>query len=195
MALDICSNTASLAPDSKSNTPPDIAQVIMEDERWQTCDLPALANRAFAPIFKGHSLNPNLWSIGVLGCDDTRITALNATFRDKPKPTNVLSWPTFALSPAQAGQIPANSGFEDSLGDIALAYETVLGETQNNNNTETHPIKMSFNDYVCYLLIHGCLHLLGYDHETSEDAAAMHHREKEYLAVLQINHPFGDMIS
>ena len=167
----------------------------MEDERWQTCDLPALANRAFAPVFKGHSLNPNLWSIGVLGCDDTRITALNATFRDKPKPTNVLSWPTFALTPAQAGQIPANSGFEDSLGDIALAYETVLGEIQNNNNTETPPIKMSFNDYVCYLLIHGCLHLLGYDHETSEDAGAMHHREKEYLAVLQINHPFGDMIS
>ncbi len=191
MALDLCSNTASPAPD----TPPDIAQVIMEDERWQTCDLPALANRAFAPVFKGHSLNPNLWSIGVLGCDDTRITALNATFRDKPKPTNVLSWPTFALSPAQAGQIPANSGFEDSLGDIALAYETVLGETQNNNNTETPPIKMSFNDYVCYLLIHGCLHLLGYDHETPEDAGAMHHREKEYLAVLQINHPFGDMIS
>ncbi len=194
MDLDLCSNTASPAPDSKSNTPPDIAQVIMEDERWQTCDLPALANRAFAPVFKGHSLNPNLWSIGVLGCDDTRITALNATFRDKPKPTNVLSWPTFALSPAQAGQIPANTGFEDSLGEIALAYETVLGETQNNN-TETHPIKMSFNDYVCYLLIHGCLHLLGYDHETSEDAEAMQRREKEYLAVLQINHPFGDMIS
>ena len=191
MALDLCPNTASPAPD----IPPDIAQVIMEDERWQTCDLPALANRAFAPVFKGHSLNPNLWSVGVLGCDDTRITALNATFRDKPKPTNVLSWPTFALSPAQAGQIPANTGFEDSLGDIALAYETVLGETQNNNNTETPPIKMSFNDYVCYLLIHGCLHLLGYDHETSEDAGAMHHREKEYLAVLQINHPFGDMIS
>ena len=195
MALELCPNTASPAPDSKSNTPPDIAQVIMEDERWQTCDLPALANRAFAPVFKGHSLNPNLWSVGVLGCDDTRITALNATFRDKPKPTNVLSWPTFALTPAQAGQIPANSGFEDSLGDIALAYETVLGETQNNNNSKTPPIKMSFNDYVCYLLIHGCLHLLGYDHETSEDAAAMHHREKEYLAVLQINHPFGDMIS
>ncbi len=195
MALDLCSNTASPAPDTSS----DIAQVIMEDERWQTCDLPALANRAFAPVFKGHSLNPNLWSIGVLGCDDTRITALNATFRDKPTPTNVLSWPTFALTPAQAGQIPANSGFEDSLGDIALAYETVLGEIQNNNNAKTHTnnstIKMSFNDYVCYLLIHGCLHLLGYDHETSEDAAAMHHREKEYLAVLQINHPFGDMIS
>ena len=195
MALDLCSNTASPPPDSKSNTSPDIAQVIMEDERWQTCDLPVLANRAFAPVFKGHSLNPNLWSVGVLGCDDTRITALNATFRDKPKPTNVLSWPTFALTPAEAGQIPANSGFEDSLGDIALAYETVLGETQNNNNPETPPIKMSFNDYVCYLLIHGCLHLLGYDHETSEDAEAMHHREKEYLAVLQINHPFGDMIS
>ena len=195
MALDLCSNTASPAPDSKSNTPADIAQVIMEDERWQTCDLPVLANRAFAPVFKGHSLNPSLWSVGVLGCDDTRITALNATFRDKPKPTNVLSWPTFALTPAQAGQIPANSGFEDSLGDIALAYETVLGETKNNNSTKTPPIKMSFNDYVCYLLIHGCLHLLGYDHQTSEDAAAMHHREKEYLAVLQINHPFGDMIS
>ena len=128
MALDLCSNTASPAPDSKSNTPPDIAQVIMEDERWQTCDLPALANRAFAPVFKGHSLNPNLWSIGVLGCDDTRITALNATFRDKPKPTNVLSWPTFALSPAQAGQIPANSGFEDSLGDIALAMKLFWGK-------------------------------------------------------------------
>ena len=196
MALDLCSNTASPAPD----IPPDIAQVIMEDERWQTCDLPVLANRAFAPVFKGHSLNPSLWSIGVLGCDDTRITALNATFRDKPTPTNVLSWPTFALTPAQAGQIPANSGFEDSLGDIALAYETVLGETvlgetQNNNSTKTPPIKMSFNDYVCYLLIHGCLHLLGYDHETSEDAGAMQRREKEYLAVLQINHPFGDMIS
>ena len=50
MALDLCSNTASPAPDSKSNTSPDIAQVIMEDERWQTCDLPVWRT-ALLPLF------------------------------------------------------------------------------------------------------------------------------------------------
>ena len=77
-----------------------------------------------------------------------RIAALNADFRGKPAPTNVLSWPS--------GEGPAAPGEPRFLGDLALAWETCLAEAEAAGIAPA--------DHVTHLVVHGVLHLVGYDH-------------------------------
>ncbi len=117
--------------------------------------------------------------ISVMLTDAAGIRKLNATWRGIDKPTNVLSFP--APQPAAAG------GAEDApkmLGDIAIAYETTWKEADEEHKPFAH--------HLSHLAVHGFLHLIGYDHETDEEAEAMEALEQEALAQLGIPDPYAD---
>jgi probable rRNA maturation factor len=124
--------------------------------------------------------------VSLLLTTDAAIAALNETFRGQAKPTNVLSWPAFSLSPPSPGAAPALPPDDGRgplpLGDIALAEETVLAEARQRN--------LAFADHATHLVVHGVLHLLGFDHDTDADAAVMEGLEREALAVLGVADPY-----
>jgi probable rRNA maturation factor len=160
---------------------PDLADVVLEDDRWQAADLAALATRAFGETLGQLGLDPGTFEIAVLACDDARIAELNREFREKPVPTNVLSWPSDDLSPDCEGGQPLPPD-DAELGDIAIAFETCQAEARDQDK--------EFNDHVTHLLVHGCLHLLGYDHVSDKDATLMEGLEVEILAKLGIANPY-----
>jgi probable rRNA maturation factor len=107
-------------------------------------------------------------SLNVALADDRRVRTLNARDRDKDRPTNVLSYP---------------SGERAFLGDVVLARQTVWREARAQKKTPA--------DHVVHLVVHGTLHLLGYDHETSNgDAERMEALERRILKGLGIADPY-----
>ena len=109
-------------------------------------------------------------SLAVALADDRRVRALNARDRSKDKPTNVLSYP---------------SGEKAFLGDIVLARQTVWREAKEQGKRPA--------DHVAHLVVHGTLHLLGHDHETSDaDADRMEALERRILARLGIADPYRE---
>ena len=115
-------------------------------------------------------------SVRLTGDDEVR--ALNAQWRGKDKPTNVLSFPL-----AEAGEIEATSVEPElMLGDIVLAHGVCATEADE----KTVPIA----DHAAHLLVHGTLHLLGYDHHDDASAADMEGREVRALARLGLGDPY-----
>jgi probable rRNA maturation factor len=105
--------------------------------------------------------------------DDSALRALNLSWRGIDKPTNVLSFPS---APGRPGEAPA-------LGDIALAYETLAREAED--------LGVSLADHYRHLLVHGFLHLIGYDHETDAEAERMEALETRILARLGAADPYA----
>jgi probable rRNA maturation factor len=110
----------------------------------------------------------------VLLTDDAAVQKLNASFRAKDKPTNVLSFP--------APEIPGDPA--PQLGDLALAGETCAREAREEDKT--------LPDHLSHLVVHGVLHLCGYDHETPQEAEEMEDLEREILASLGIKDPYAE---
>jgi probable rRNA maturation factor len=104
--------------------------------------------------------------------DDARIRALNKLWRGFDKPTNVLSFPAPDSQPGPAR----------ALGDIAISYQTAAREAAAEGK--------SFADHMAHLSVHGFLHLLGYDHESDEDAEEMEGLERVILAQIGISDPY-----
>lgn len=113
--------------------------------------------------------------VSIVFTDDAHIRALNAGWRKKDKPTNVLSFPAF---PSRIG-----SPLPPMLGDIVLASETVAGEAEAEDKPLAH--------HISHLVVHGLLHLLGHDHEVEEEAEAMEALERAALARLAIPDPYA----
>lgn len=111
--------------------------------------------------------------VSVLLGDDATIAAMNLEFRGKNGPTNVLSFPPAQHDPQGPGAF---------LGDIALAAETVVEEAQIQGKP--------FSAHASHLIVHGFLHLLGYDHETDAEAERMESRERAILASIGIDDPY-----
>jgi len=155
---------------------------IVEDDRW--VNLPALAETATNAALSHLGLAPDRFEVSLLAIDDARIAVLNADFRSKNKPTNVLSWPATERAAAKAGDMPTlpEPGFESEIGDIALAYETCAREAAEQGKV--------LEDHLLHLIVHGTLHLLGFDHETDKDAALMEGLETEILGNLGIADPY-----
>ena len=109
-------------------------------------------------------------------CDDKRIQELNQQWRGKNKPTNILSFPNSDIFPIMAGE-------PKEWGNIALAFETVHQEAQQR--------KLSLHDHATHLIIHGILHLLGYDHEEENDAIRMEQVEVELMHHLGLHDPYS----
>lgn len=109
--------------------------------------------------------------------NDADVRALNARYRGKDKPTNVLSFPAQEPAPGVLGPDMAVP-----LGDIVLAAETVIAEARELGIPQSHHLQ--------HLVVHGVLHLLGYDHESDADAEIMEALETRILAVLGVPDPY-----
>lgn len=165
----------------------ELVETVIEDARWEAFGLPALAERAGRAALEVLALPVAGFTISLMGCDDARIAVLNADFRGKPQPTNVLSWPSEERGAEFAGEAPEPpepGAAEDpeSLGDIAIAWETCAREAEAQGKPMT--------DHVTHLIVHGVLHLLGYDHIEEEDAALMEGLEVRILASLGVSDPY-----
>lgn len=165
----------------------DLVETVIEDARWQVAGLPDLAERAASAALQALGLSTEGFQISLMGCDDARIAVLNADFRGKPQPTNVLSWPTEERGAEFAGDapeppVPGQKDDPEPLGDIAIAWETCQREAGEQGK--------SFADHVTHLVVHATLHLLGYDHIEDEDAALMEGLEVRILASLGVSDPY-----
>jgi probable rRNA maturation factor len=114
------------------------------------------------------------WRLSVLLCDDETIALLNGRWRGEGKPTNVLSFP--------APPLPVVGPEEKMpLGDIAIAYETLAREAEENGK----PVSA----HLSHLVVHGFLHLLGYDHHMDDEAKRMERLERDILARIGVADP------
>ena len=157
----------------------EIVDLVIEDERWEDAALAAMAERAARAV--GEWLQLGEFQVVVLGCDDERIAGLNAEFRDKPKPTNVLSWPAIDFDSRPPGAHPHLPDI-DELGDIAISYDTCQREAKAQGKP--------FADHATHLLVHAILHLAGYDHIDDLDAETMEDAERSILGKLGIPDPY-----
>jgi probable rRNA maturation factor len=113
--------------------------------------------------------------VGILFTDDAHIRVLNGRWRGKDKATNVLSFPATPVRPGVT--------LPPILGDIVLAAETIRREA----GLEEKP----FEHHLIHLVVHGFLHILGYDHETDAEAEVMEAAERRILGRLAIPDPYG----
>jgi probable rRNA maturation factor len=160
--------------------------LLVEDPRWNAVDLDALALCAIRAAIDHMGLAEQSVEVSVLACDDARIAVLNRDFREKATATNVLSWPSEDLGAAVSGDDPSPPNPDpdgtSALGDIAIAYDTCAREA----SAAGKPLA----DHVTHLLVHGTLHLLGYDHIRDPDAALMQRLETEILGKLGLDDPY-----
>jgi probable rRNA maturation factor len=144
----------------------------VEDEAW-TAAVPQagrVVDQAAGAALKAGGAGLEATEVTVLLADDAAIADLNDRFRDRQGPTNVLSF-------------PAPESAQPHLGDIALAYGVCAAEAQ----AQGKPLA----DHLSHLVAHGVLHLLGWDHQTDDEAEAMERLEREILAGLDIPDPYG----
>ena len=154
---------------------------VIEDPRWAGAGMEDLSTHAVQATFDHLDLVG--FEACVMGCSDARIAELNADFRGKPTPTNVLIWPSEERGADVDGGVPdAPDPTDPELGDIAIAYDTCLAEAQASGKT--------MGDHTTHLVVHGLLHLLGYDHERDADATLMEGFETQILGKLGIADPY-----
>ncbi|MEM7212827.1 MAG: rRNA maturation RNase YbeY [Pseudomonadota bacterium] len=168
-----------------------VTDLVIEAEAWTEAlpELPVIAEQAsqmaLAVLPEGHRRA----EVCVMACDDARISELNTAHRGKQSPTNVLSWPAFKLSAEAPGGDPAlpphasENAPPTFLGDVAIALQT----TQKEADAASRPLK----NHVLHLILHGCLHLLGYDHETQEDAEVMEGIERRAMLAAGCPDPYA----
>ena len=163
--------------------------ILIESEAWRMLpEAEDIVRRAIAlaatylhptlprePGRVGWGRHPNA-ELSVLLCDDKTIARLNAQWRGQQKPTNVLSFP----APPLQGAVPAD---KTPLGDIAIAYETLAHEAEENGKT--------VSDHLSHLVVHGFLHLLGYDHHMDDEAERMERMERDILARIGVADPYA----
>jgi len=127
------------------------------------------AHAAFAEAFPEM---PALYEVTIVLTDDTEMRDLNRDWRAKDQPTNVLSFPS--------GDAPGEPG---ALGDIVIAYETARAEADDEGT--------ALEDHVAHLVVHGVLHLLGFDHMKEDEAEKMEDLERKALASIGIADPYA----
>jgi probable rRNA maturation factor len=151
--------------------------IMIEAGGWDRLpEAEALAQRAADAAVAAADEAEEDYEVSLMLADDARIQELNRTWRGKDKPTNVLSFP--------APEPPGGAG-PRHLGDIALAYETLARESEEESKEFAH--------HFAHLIVHGVLHLLGYDHEVEAEAEIMEALEVKALASLGIADPYRDM--
>jgi len=153
------------------------------EEPWPSGDWESLAARvAHAAAQAAPELASDRLSASVLLTSDEEVHALNREWRQRDAPTNVLSFPMLARDELLG---LSADGPPELLGDVALAHETCAREAAAKG--------ISLEAHAAHLIVHGLLHLAGYDHESSpEDADAMEAMETKALAVLGIADPYGE---
>jgi len=145
--------------------------ISIDDKDWTAVpNLRKLARNAIAAALPDNNI-----SLSLLFTSDAKILEINRQWRGKATATNVLSFPVSAETPVPAGE-------PRPLGDIVLAFGTVSREAEEQKKPIAH--------HVTHLIVHGLLHLLGYDHEDDGEAEAMEAREIAILAGLGMENPY-----
>jgi probable rRNA maturation factor len=162
------------------NTEPDPSIALVLDVVHESGDWGSLAGIAETAQAAASALAAEIDRANGSAClalsSDAEVAALNAAYRGKPAPTNVLSFPAGANSSEPGAQT-------QFLGDIVLAQETLSREAIERS--------LPLNDHMQHLVVHGLLHLLGYDHEIESDADAMEALETRVLARLGVADPYA----
>lgn len=143
--------------------------VSVEHPEWRTrrAHLTALMRNAYREALAHEHMSLRSHGAGVLLTDDAELKRLNYEFRGKNKPTNVLAFP---------------EGTDGYLGDIAISLDAVEREATEQGKVFAH--------HLMHLVVHGVLHLLGYDHEQNKDAVRMERCEVAILQQLGIANPY-----
>jgi probable rRNA maturation factor len=160
-------------------------EVTVEAEAWNTTvtdPIGLVQTTAAQTLIEAAPPHLRNAQVSVLLTDDERIRILNHDWRGKDKPTDVLSFPAYDPDlPVPPGELP-------ELGDIAIALETVRRDAA----AEERPVE----DHLRHMVVHGVLHLLGFDHETGEvDAVEMERTEARILATFGIADPYAEAVA
>lgn len=155
---------------------------MVDDPRWR--DDPSLdpsigraAAAALAAAGVDAAARP---ALSVLLADDATLKSLNGQFRGRPTATNVLSFPSAQRAEPIWGE---TARVDDFLGDVAISYDRVSDEARDEGKTLEH--------HVAHLIVHGVLHLLGFDHGTDAEAERMERVERDALATLGVADPYA----
>lgn len=138
---------------------------------------------AFLGAKKPNAFRRRTFEISVILTDDGNLKTLNKNYRGKNKPTNVLSFPQLNLRSFRRGALdifPVKS--EIPLGDIVLAFQTIRRESLEQGKL--------FEDHLIHLIVHGTLHLFGYDHENRKEIKIMEKLECDILETLGYPDPY-----
>ena len=144
----------------------------------------ALAERIVCATLMAGTSNPHLRAgeVSILLTNDMEVKSLNATYRDKDQTTNVLSFPGLDLKAGSMASDTAVAG-DLLLGDVIMSKERLLAEASD--------LQKAPFDHFAHLLVHGTLHLLGYDHESDAEAEVMETLEASILKSLGFAEPYG----
>ncbi|MDF2234674.1 rRNA maturation RNase YbeY [Albimonas sp. CAU 1670] len=190
-----------------ADLPAPVVELALEEEAWADAlggeaEVESLAARGAAMALAAAGVSAQGRAVSFLFADDRTIAGLNDFHRGKPTPTNVLSWPAWELGAAPSGlpdgtrpldppepePAPEMAGFPamddegESLGDLALAYQTCAREAE--------ALGLPLRDHALHLILHGTLHLLGYDHVREADAALMEGLETEAMLAAGLADPY-----
>lgn len=144
-------------------------EIEVEDEAWRAvADVEAVCTRAAEAVLG--ALASSDGDVTILLADDAALAELNGDFRGKPGPTNVLSF-------------PAHPSAAPHLGDLALGFGVCAREADEQGK--------ALADHLAHLVVHGVLHLVGYDHETEAEAEAMEALERDVLKGLGVADPYA----
>ena len=151
--------------------------VLVEAGDWPAAaELRRMVGEAVEGLAAVGGIGAGASELSVVFSDDVRVRALNAGWRGKDRPTNVLSFPA-----ADTGR--SGAALPPMLGDIVLAFETVAAEARLEGKPLEH--------HISHLVLHGLLHLLGHDHEETAEAEDMEALERGALARLAIPDPYA----
>jgi probable rRNA maturation factor len=145
--------------------------------RWRRAvpGVDGLVTRAAAAAMRA-APPPGPYELSIALADDALMHRLNRTYRAQDKATNVLAFP--------AEQVPGCPGMPAVLGDVVVGHETAAAEAEAAGKP--------LGEHLTHLVVHGVLHLLGYRHDSEDDAAVMEALEVEVLAGLGIGDPYAD---
>jgi probable rRNA maturation factor len=143
----------------------------------------AAARAAFEAAERPEILDGAPAEMSLVLADDALVQTLNRDYRDKDKPTNVLSFALLDDLEDTYDVLARDEGMPILIGDVILAFETVQREALEQGK--------SFGDHLTHLVIHGVLHLLGYDHQSDPDADRMERLETSILARMGIADPYS----
>lgn len=161
--------------------------IITEDKAWE--ERAALSTQKITKVVEetlrhlGY-FNKATVELAIMLTSNDHMQRLNAEFRDKNKPTNVLSFPDNDFQNQDLLEFKDKETYI-YIGDIALAYQII--------DEESKEFGIGFEDHVTHLIVHGILHLLGYDHEIESEFVIMKNLEIEILKKMDISSPYNDL--
>ncbi|PCJ97293.1 MAG: rRNA maturation RNase YbeY [Zetaproteobacteria bacterium] len=153
--------------------------ISVRENLWITSipNIELLTQNTITAVLKHSAHSDQQLELSIVLANNAFIQDLNKQYRNQDKPTNVLSFPQTSEDDTDAQFLPILN-----LGDIIIAYETIIKESEEQGKSEV--------DHYTHMLIHGCLHLLHYDHQNDCEAQTMERIEIEILHEMNIKNPY-----